>query len=80
MHYDTFEIFFKIPKISSTMENTEIQRFLLAGALDYLNQLSPERRQCLGPCYLQGLNGAAYVVTFIYTDKWEIGTCVKWIR
>jgi hypothetical protein len=26
------------------MEASEIHRFLLAGALDYLNQLSPERR------------------------------------
>jgi hypothetical protein len=61
------------------METHEIQRFFLAGAIDYLNQLSPNTKQ-YGPSYLKGLNGATYVVTFKYTDKWEIGSCVKWMR
>jgi hypothetical protein len=79
MYYDTYGIFFKMLKISSTMETYEIQRFFLAGALDYLNQLSPTTKQ-YGHSYLNGLNGTTYVVIFKYTDKWEIGSCVKWMR
>ncbi|CAG5067944.1 hypothetical protein DYBT9623_00672 [Dyadobacter sp. CECT 9623] len=62
------------------MKKLDVQQFLLSGALEYLNQITPVHSKFYGPCYLSAIDGAAYVVRFKYTDKWEIDTCVKWMR
>ncbi|WP_233845804.1 hypothetical protein [Dyadobacter sp. CY326] len=62
------------------MSDHQKKDFFLSQAQAYLNQVAPANRQYLGTFYLMYIDGASYAITFRYTDKWEINTCVKWMR
>lgn len=62
------------------MSDAHRSRFFLAEAIPYLEQLKPENRRNLGTFYLAYIDGCSYAITFKFTDKWEINTCIKWMR
>jgi hypothetical protein len=62
------------------MEEVERKTFLLQSALPYLESLAPDGRKHLGSFYMCAEKAAIYSVTFIYTDKWEVMNCVKWLN
>ncbi|MCE6988144.1 hypothetical protein [Dyadobacter sp. CY323] len=61
----------------TTQQNRD---YFLSTALPHLNVVTPENRCYLGQFYMCAQNCSTYVVTFKFTDKWEIDTCVKWMN
>ena len=62
------------------MSDHQKRDFFLSEAKSYLDQVQPENRKYLGTFYLPYVDGASYAITFRFTSKWEINTCVKWMR
>ncbi len=58
----------------------ETREFFLTQAKDFLNALKPENRKILGNFYLCSPTSEMYAVTFKFTDKWEVATCIKWLN
>jgi len=62
------------------MSDIQKRAFFLSEATPYLNQVHPEYRNHLSTFYLCYADCASYAVRFKFTDKWEVDTCVKWMR
>jgi hypothetical protein len=62
------------------MKEVETKTFLLQSALPYLESIEPDRRQFLGSFYMCAEKASMYAVRFVFTDKWEVFSCVKWLN
>jgi hypothetical protein len=61
------------------MKEVERKTFLLQSAMPFLESVAPESRQFLGSFYMCVEKAAVYSVRFVFTDKWEVSSCVKWL-